>query len=236
MRYINSVIALGAALLISLPILARPAATGSTFKAAFTAEFSFPEQPVAKKSGTSKGAAPSTQVKLPKIPGAGEIIWAEPNLRVDVTNGLNQEAMRLLVNFDTGKAAMLYPDTLNGYRTDLAAMDTKGYLPIARDFLAQPKSERTPQGFSKKNVGTEQLKGASTSHTKYVKDDGTQIDVWRKQNGDPVRIAAKTSKGKLVLDFTSFKRGVKVEAKSFAIDKSYEMQDVKDPPVEFGKT
>lgn len=234
MRSINWAMVLCATLLL-VPVLASSAATGSTFKAAFTAEFTFPEQPAAKKPAAGKQAAPSTQMKLPKIPGAGEIIWSEPNLRVDVTNGLNQEAIRLLVNFDTGKAAMLYPDTLNGYRTDLSALDTKGYLPLARDFLVQPSVERTPQGFTKKVVGSERLNGGTTSHTKYTKADGTQFDVWRKKNGDPVRVSAKTSKGKLVLDFTSFKRGVKIDSKAFAIDKSYEMEDVKEPPSEFGK-
>jgi hypothetical protein len=236
MRYLSYAICALAALMLFLPAVADSAAQGSTFKAVFTGEFSFPEQAAAKKPGANKNALPSTQAKLPKIPAAGEILWAEPNLRVDVTNGLNQEAMRLLVNFDTGKAAMLYPDTLNGYRTDLAALDKKGYLPVVRDFLAQPNTESTPKGFTKKTAGAEKLNGVSANHTKFVKDDGTQVDVWRKKNGDPVRIAAKTSKGKLVLDFTSFKRGVKVDSKSFAIDKSFEMQDMKDPPSELGKS
>lgn len=221
-------------LLAASPLLARSAPTGATFKAVFTAEYTMQFKTPAGKSGTAKSAPQPTQAQTLTIPGDGEILWDEPNLRVDFSNGLNQEAMRLIVDFDSGKAAMLYPDTLNGYRTDLKALDTKGYLPIARDFLSRRKDDVTPPGFTKKTLGSEKIGGASATHVKYTKTDGTQVDVWRNKSGDPLRISAKTSKGKLKLDFTSFKRGAKVDAKSFHIDKSFELEDVKQPPSEFG--
>jgi hypothetical protein len=224
-----------ASLLLALPLLAQGQPQPATFKAAFTAEYTMQFKDPANKADAAKGAPQPTapQTQSITIPGEGEITWAEPNFRVDFTNGLNQEAMRLLVNFDTGKATMLYPDTLNGYRTDLKAMDTKGYLPVARDFLSRRNENFTPKGFTKKALSAEAINGASASHTRYTRKDGVQADIWRGKNGDPVRFAAIASKGKLVLTFTTFQRGVKVDSKAFAVDKGYELKNVQEPPSEF---
>jgi hypothetical protein len=235
MRITPSILLGMTSLLLALPLLAQSATKPATFKAAFTAEYTMQFKVPTYKSEAGKAepqpAAPQTQTVT--IPGEGNIIWAEPNFRVDFTNDMNQEAMRLLVNFDTGKATMLYPDTLNGYRTDLKAMDTHGYLPVARDFLSKRNEDFTPQGFSKKTLGAETINGAKTVHTQYARKDGVQADIWRAPSGDPVKFSAKTAKGKLVLTFTSFARGVKVDPKSFSVDKGYELKDVKEPPSEF---
>jgi hypothetical protein len=221
------------ALLLMLPMLAQSAQT-NTFKAKFTAEYSFPEKPPTAKNGRARGGPQTAAPQLPKIPGAGEVSWAEPDLRVDFTNGLNQESMRLLVNFDTGKATMLYPDTLNGYRTDLKALDAKGYLPIARDFLSRRIEDYTPKGFARKNAGSETVNGVKCTHTQYARDDGTQVELWRRKSGDPVRILAQTSKGKLRIEVTEYKRGVSLGPETFAVDDSYQLKDVKEPPAELG--
>lgn len=219
------------ALLLTLPVLAQ-SAQRDTFKAKFTAEYSFPEKPPGAGSARAQGGPQATAPQLPKIPGAGEIRWAEPDLRVDFTNGLNQESMRLLVNFDTGKATMLYPDTLNGYRTDLKALDAKGYLPVARDFLSRRVKDFTPEGFTRKNAGSETVNGVVCTHTKYARDDGALVELWRRKNGDPVRIAGKTSRGKLRIDITEFQRGVRLSPDTFAVDGAYQLKDVKEPPPE----
>jgi outer membrane lipoprotein-sorting protein len=230
MRISTSILLAALTLLLLVPLSAQSKAQPATFKAAFTAEYTMQFKVPDTKPGAAKGA---TTTQTITIPGDGNITWAEPNFRVDFTNGLNQEAMRLLVNFDSGKATMLYPDTLNGYRTDLKAMDTKGYLPIARDFLSRRNEDSTPTGFTKKALGAEAINGVSATHTQYTRKDGVQADIWRTKNGDPVRFAAKTAKGKLVLTFTSFQRGVKVDKNAFAVDKGYEIKDVKEPPSEF---
>jgi hypothetical protein len=220
---------------LATPLLAQSKPKDATFKAAFTAEYTVQFKTPGYKSAAGKAepqpVAPQTQTIT--IPGEGNITWAEPNFRVDFTNGLNQEAMRLLVNFDTGKATMLYPDTLNGYRTDLKAMDAHGYLPVARDFLSRRNEDSTPKGFTKKALSAETINGAKAAHTQYTRKDGVQADIWRGKNGDPVKFSAKTSKGKLVLTFTTFKRGVAVDGDAFKVDKGYELKDVKEPPSEF---
>ena len=230
MRIYSTIVPCVITMLLLVPLWAQGKPQPATFKAVFTAEYTMQFKVPDTKPGAAKGA---TTTQTITIPGDGNITWSEPNFRVDFTNGLNQEAMRLLVNFDSGKATMLYPDTLNGYRTDLKSMDTKGYLPVARDFLSRRNEDTTPTGFTKKALGTEVINGAKAAHTQYYRKDGVQADIWRAAGGDPVKFSAKTAKGKLVLTFTSFQRGVQVDKSAFTVDKGYQIKDVKEPPSEF---
>lgn len=206
---------------------AKPGAGKASLKAVFTAEFEFAPGTIPQPKGKPAGDPPK---KLPKIPGSGKLYYSSPKLRIDFKQGLTNEEMRLIADFSTNKAVVLYPDTLNGYKLDLADLDTKGYLPMLQDFM-NGKPVPTPDGYKKKNVGKEQLSGKSATHYRLDKTGGgTTINYWLAASDRPLKLSAKTARGTLTIMVSEFARGVSVVPDLFTIDDSYQLEEVQQVP------
>ena len=209
-------------------VQAKPAAGKPSLKAVFTAEFEFAQGTVPQpKKGQTSGDPPR---KLPKIPGEGKVYYSNPKLRIDFKQGLTNEETRLIADFSTKKAVVLYPDTLNGYRIDMASLDTRGYLPALQGFMNGGEMP-TPDGFKKKTVGKEKIAGKSATHYRLEKTGGgSTIDYWLGAGDRPLKLTAKTSHGTLTINVTEFVRGASVVPDLFTINGSYQIEEVEELP------
>jgi hypothetical protein len=218
---------LGASLLLALLLLGG-AKKQDTLRAEFTAEF------VISTAGLGGGTAGASEggAQTPReirIPAQGVVLWADPMLRLDATEGLTQEATRLIVDFDAGVATLLYPDTLNGYRMDLKGLDKAGYLSLAKEYLSGEQSG-APEGYTRRELGKETVGGKRCTHVRWTKKGGRQVDWWLDSHDDPVRVTAKSERGNVTINITALKRGIPVPKATFAIDKSYTIKETQQPP------
>src|SRR6185369_15601174 len=83
----------------------------------------------------------------------GKLAWSNPRLRLDLKDQVTKENMVVLVDFKGNDATLLYPDTLNGFKTKLPAMDTSGYISQFQRLLAGAKDME--KGWTKTKVGAE---------------------------------------------------------------------------------
>ena len=207
---------------------AKPAAGKPSLKAVFTAEFEFAPGSVPQpKKGQPSGDPPR---KLPKIPGEGKVYYSNPKLRIDFKQGLTNEEVRLIADFSTNKAVVLYPDTLNGYGIDMASLDARGYLPALKGFMNGGEMP-IPDGYKKKTVGKEQVGGKNATRYRLEKTGGgSTIDYWLGAGDRPMKLEAKSSQGTLRITVTEFVRNAAVVPDTFAIDDAYQIEAVEHLP------
>ena len=156
----------------------------------------------------------------------GSVTWAEPNLRVEITDGLTQELKVLLVNFAEANAILLYPETLNGYRASLAQLDADGHLVRLRDML-NGKSPQTPEGWKKESLGKEKIGSTQCTHLRYTRDAERRIDVWLNAQQRPLRMIVTKKDVSFTINTKEMTYGDKVPASTFSYSKDYSISDYK---------
>lgn len=150
----------------------------------------------------------------------GKLAWSNPKLRLDLKDQMTKEAMILLVDFKANDATLLYPDTLNGMKTKLPAMDTAGYITQFQHLLATG-GEKMGKGWTKTKVSSDQVGKKSATKYKVTGPKGEEVYWWVDGNDRPLKL--KTGKGDktVTLNFGEMNFGANVPAKTFTYSKDF---------------
>jgi len=172
-------------------------------------------------SANMEFSAPSGQPGSMKFDG--KLAWANPKLRLDLKDRVTKESMVVLVNFDGGEATLLYPDTLNGFKTKLPAMDSSGYISQFQSLLS---SGDVQQGWKKTKVGSDKVAGKSATKYKLSGPKGEQALWWVDSAQHPLRLQTTHGKSKVTLDFGALNFGASVPAKTFTYSKDFSVVEM----------
>jgi len=157
---------------------------------------------------------------------SGDLAWDEPKLRVDFSDEATKEANVLLVDFTARTAVLLYPDTLNGVRSDLARFDKSGHLTRLRDMLSG-KPPQTPEGWTKKDLGSEKIGKVKCTHVRFTSPEGQSVDVWSNSKNQPVRMILNKKSITITLDVTKITEQQTIPADTFTYGKEYTISEYK---------
>jgi outer membrane lipoprotein-sorting protein len=208
MRYTN----LGLMALLVLVMIGTVAAApvASTCKGNFTANMSFgPAKGDGKKSGMTF---------------EGKLQWAKPKLRLDMTEKNTKESMIVLVDFTADSATLLYPDTLNGMKTNLSALDTSGYLKQLEPLLSS-QGAALPKGWKRTKAGSGKIDGKAVTKYDVTGPAGEKVQWWVDAKDQPVKVQTGKGNATATLNFSSLSFGAEVPAKAFTYDKGYSVVD-----------
>lgn len=159
----------------------------------------------------------------------GQLAWAKPNLRLDLKDKLTKESMVVLVDFSGGDATLLYPDTLNGFRTKLPAVDTSGYIRQFESLLANGGSKVEP-GWKKEKVASEMIGKTAADKYKLTGPQGEVVHWWIDGQQRPLRLSTGRGDNRVTLNFGELTFGAKVPAEKFTVGKQFTVLDFKGDP------
>jgi outer membrane lipoprotein-sorting protein len=150
----------------------------------------------------------------------GKLAWAKPKLRLDLKDKMTQESMVVLVDFTKGDATLLYPDTLNGMKTKLPAMDTSGYISQFQNLLSTG-GRTMDKGWTKTKVGAEKVGKVSATKYKATGPKGESVVWWVDGKDKPLKLQTGKGNSKVTLNFGDMNFGASVPAKTFTYSKDY---------------
>jgi outer membrane lipoprotein-sorting protein len=156
----------------------------------------------------------------------GQLAWAKPKLRLDLTEQTTKEKMVVLVDFNGGDATLLYPDTLNGIKTKLPAMDTAGYIQQFQHLLSSGGSSMA-KGWKKEKVASEKVGSTAATKFKVTGPAGEQVYWWLDGNNKPLKVQTAKGNANITLNFGDLKFGAEVPAKTFTYGKQYSVIEMK---------
>jgi hypothetical protein len=150
----------------------------------------------------------------------GKLAWSNPKLRLDLKDQMTKEAMILLVDFRANDATLLYPDTLNGMKTKLPAMDTSGYITQFQQLLATG-GKAMQKGWTKTKVSSDKVGKTAATKYKVTGPKGEEVYWWIDGKDRPLKL--KTGKGDktVTLSFGEMNFGASVPAKTFTYSKDF---------------
>jgi outer membrane lipoprotein-sorting protein len=150
----------------------------------------------------------------------GKLAWAKPNLRLDLTDQVTKEAMVVLVDFKGGNATLLYPDTLNGFKTKLPAMDTSGYISQFQHLLSTGGA-KMEKGWTRTKVASEKVGKTAATKYKVSGPKGEQVFWWVDASDRPLKLQTGKGTSQGTLNFGDMKFGAPVPAKTFTYSKEF---------------
>jgi hypothetical protein len=117
----------------------------------------------------------------------GELYWQEPLLRADVIEPLTAETILLLLNFETKDIVVLYPDTLNGYKANLAGSDQAEHIACLRWLLGGKKSPDLLE-WNYQDLGTTEIDSTIGRHYRLTESENVYLDWWADDEGKPLQV------------------------------------------------
>jgi len=220
--YTTTIIALIALMLLSLSAQAKSAASSGSGELSVTVQ----SDPDAKPQGGTAAAGPGLDFKLEFD---GKIRWASPRLRVDLTEKSSGESVRLQADVQSGKAVMLYPDTLNGYRGDIAAIDQFGYLRQFAELMKEGGAAPAPAGWKREAVGSEKVGTVKCTKYKLTGPKGGVVHWWVNSEGLPLRIQTVRGGMRVRVDIAGLDYKAKVPASVFDYGKEFSISEMQAP-------
>jgi hypothetical protein len=211
--------------LFSLTLLLWPvsvaAAEEETSKATFTLSVAIDidSPPDAEDSATSQS--------MVVMALEGEALYQAGMLRVDAQDQASQEKTAVLVDYIEGMLYMLYPDTLNGTRHDLASFDKfKGFNAL-RDVMqgSEPALPDEWQDVCNRAL----LDGKRCSRHTAVSGDN-KVEWWVGDGNIPLKAVVTSTPLTITVDVKSFERGVSLDAALFELPTEYTITDAKGVP------
>jgi len=154
----------------------------------------------------------------------GKLAWSNPRLRLDLKDQVTKENMVVLVDFKGNDATLLYPDTLNGFKTKLPAMDTSGYISQFQRLLAGAKDME--KGWTKTKVGAEKIGKTSATKYKATGPKGEQVYWWVDGKDRPLKLQTGKGNSKVTLNFGEMNFGASVPAKTFTYSKDFQVLEM----------
>lgn len=238
-RIANSGILLGGLLLALLAgsISLRAADKPRTVTAIFTAQMQSASSGGSGNSSAGKAGAAKSKGDVPPLPGLsgnlnfdGELSWDSPQLRVDLTERTTGESLRLHVDFNSGDALLLYPDTLNGIKGKLGSMDQGGYIAQFKSLLMQGEARgELPKGWTREKTGSEKISGTDASKWKVSGPSGEQVLWWIGKDDKPLKVTVGRSGGtQITLNFASVSYGGKIDPNTFTVSKDFTVVEFKE--------
>jgi hypothetical protein len=150
----------------------------------------------------------------------GKLAWAKPKLRLDLKDKTTKEATVLLVDFKGGDATLLYPDTLNGIKTKLPAMDVGGYISQFKHLLATG-GKQMEKGWKKIKVGSDKVNKTVATKYKLTGPKGEEVLWWVDNKDRPLKLQSNKGGMQVTLFFGEMNFGASVPAKTFTYSKDY---------------
>jgi len=154
----------------------------------------------------------------------GKLAWSKPKLRLDLKDQMTKENMVVLVDFTSNDATLLYPDTLNGMKTKLPAMDTSGYITQFQGLLTN--GGKMEKGWSKTKVGAEKVGKTNATKYKINGPKGEQVLWWVDSKERPLKMETGKGDKKVTLSFGELNFGASVPAKTFTYSKDFQVLEM----------
>ncbi len=214
---------------------------GLTLAALFLTALLLPADSAAAKGKTDSASGEFTLTVQPdpaaaKKPGNGQsldfkmlfdgkILWSAPKLRIDLS-GQGAESMRLQANLDSGKGVLLYPDTLNGYKGDIASLDQFGYLSQFSELMQKGGEAPAPEGWKREASGSEKVGTAKCTKYKLTSPKGNVVHWWVDSEGRPRRIQTLRGGMQVRVDISKLDYSARVPDSSFDYGKEYTISEV----------
>lgn len=184
------------------------AADPESVAAAFTADLSFGEE-------------------APLLGFSGDLLLAGERMRAEFTHELTGEATIVLLDYDTGAFVLLYPDTLNGQRHDLAAFDEIDGFRRVREALTGAQPEM-PSGWKQQVLEPDELDGLLCAHFSAESGDGVRVEWWTRSDGRPLRAIATVGDASLDVRLRDYTLNPDVDPSAFEIPEGYTIADAGD--------
>jgi hypothetical protein len=179
--------------------------------------------PDARPRGDAKPAGPGLDIRLEFD---GQVRWASPRLRVDLTEKSSGESVRLQADVESGKALMLYPDTLNGYKGDIASIDQFGYLRQFAELMKKGGEAPAPAGWKREAVGSEKVGTVKCTKYKLTGPKGGVVHWWVDGNSQPRRIQTVRGGMRVRVDIVGLNYEAKVPASVFEYGKEFSISEM----------
>jgi len=151
---------------------------------------------------------------------SGTAVAAQDRMRIDVLQHELGEEVNIIVDFESGSLVMLYPDTLNGARYELAQFDYIGGFNRIRDALLG-RDPHAPAGWEESDGERVDLDGARSTRRRAVSEDGLAITWWTSPAGRPQRAEAQKKDTLVILEVTSYEPLAEVDPALFFIPEDY---------------
>jgi len=167
----------------------------------------------------------------PLLPMRGTVAFTEGFLRVSVTQDMTMEEFIAIVDYGADTLTLLYPDTLNGKRYQLADFDHLDGFSRIRSVL-EGETPKVPAGWQ---VEEEEIRYQGADCTLYrarSRDDDT-LGWWVKPDGMPVKASLSMGETMVLVEVTKYDMDAAFDPARFAISEDYTITDSKDgvPPV-----
>ena len=121
----------------------------------------------------------------PVLPLAGELDYSAGRLRVSITQDLTLEEYIALVDYDAGTLVLLYPDTLNGKRYNLADFDHLDGFARIREAL-DGRAPDVPGDWELTDHGPVEIDGTKCRRFSAARDE-IHVEWWTGPHELPVR-------------------------------------------------
>lgn len=157
----------------------------------------------------------------------GEAVYQADMLRVDAQDQASQEKTTVLVDYAEGVLHMLYPDTLNGTRHNLAGFDRlKGFFAL-RDVM-QGTTPEMP-GDWEAVCDRALLDGKRCQrHVAAYNDD--KVEWWVGEGNVPLKAVVTSTPLTITVDVISFERGVTPDESLFKLPLGYTIAEAEGVP------
>jgi hypothetical protein len=157
----------------------------------------------------------------------GEALYQADMLRVDAQDQASQEKTTVLVDYVEGVLHMLYPDTLNGTRHNLAGFDRlKGFYAL-RDVMqgATPEMPGDWEAVCDRAL----LDGKRCQrHVATYNDD--KVEWWVGEGNVPLKAVVTYTPLTITVDITSFARGASLDESLFKLPLGYTIVEAEGVP------
>jgi len=157
----------------------------------------------------------------------GQAFYHADMLRVDAQDQASQEKTTVLVDYVEDVLYMLYPDTLNGTRHNLAGFDRlKGFYAL-RDVMLGTTPEMP--GDWEAVCDRALLDGERCQrHVATYNDD--KVEWWVGEGSEPLKAVVTSTPLTITVDVISFERGVSLDESLFILPPGYTVSETEGVP------
>jgi len=179
------------------------------------------EQPAATTANFAGEVVYSEETGL--LDFSGSLIVTADNLRIDLTQEQTDERVRLLVDYTAGILTVLYPDTLNGTRHQLADFDDAGGFVRIRDALLGRQPE-PPEEWTATAAESAELAGVACTKRSATAPDGASIVWWLAGDGRPLKVDGHKQDLRISVSLSDYQPLDKIEPLTFAVPEDYAVE------------